>query len=271
MDPINVAVIQMNSTPDKQKNIRDACTFATQAFDEGAHWVVFPEVTNCRGSDRNRCTLDPIPGDSTRPLCAIAKSYKRWIILGVSEKIDHEERAHNTCVVINPQGDIEARYHKLHLFDTDLTNPPIRESAFFKPGQVPVIASIDGIKVGLSICFDVRFPHLYQHYVSQGAHVLVVPSSFTVPSGELHWEVLLRARAIETQCFVIAPNQTGIGACNVPTFGNSMIIDPLGRILARAPQEGTGVTIATLDFSILENIRQKMPLSIHKKQGDWMI
>ena len=267
MLPFSVAIVQMNSTPDKAANMTVASQLISDALQQGARLVVLPEVFNCRGSHAPGFQTETIPGPSTESLMQLARQYTGWIIGGISEKVPGDSRAYNTCVVINPKGEIATRYRKIHLFDTALTVPPIRESALFLSGNTPVIAEIEGIKVGLSICYDLRFPELFQFYMKKGVHAVVVPSSFTIPSGELHWEILLRARAIETQCYVLAPNQTGVGTCGIPTFGNSMIVDPLGRILCRASADEITLLKADLDFDILHHIRSKMPLLDHKRQG----
>ena len=194
-----------------------------------------------------------------------------WILAGSVHEADDEGRVFNTSCLLDRQGELVARYRKIHLFDVELEGqPPIRESDLFSPGGELVTHETDLGRVGLSICYDVRFPELYRGLMSLGAEVLFVPAAFTAVTGEAHWEVLLRARAIENQCFVVAPAQWG--PWGPPEdgrrcYGNSMIVDPWGRVLERAPEEGDGIWVADLDMAELRRVRTVLPALGHRRLG----
>ncbi|MSR88086.1 MAG: carbon-nitrogen hydrolase family protein [Candidatus Margulisbacteria bacterium] len=261
MKTLTVALIQLKTGTDIVQNQAVAHRLIKEAAKAGARFILLPEVFHYRG-DRGRVleNAEVIPGPAVLPLMAFAKECDVWILGGSLCEIGQAtHKVYNTSVLINPQGHVQATYRKMHLFDAIVNGKPIRESDIFLAGDMPVMADVDGISTGLSICYDVRFPELYRHYAALGAKILCVPSSFTTPTGSEHWEVLLRARAIENYCYVLAPNQAGIGACDVPTFGNSMIIDPWGKIVARASEHDEEIVMATLDFNHLENLRARFP------------
>jgi predicted amidohydrolase len=190
----------------------------------------------------------------------LTKRYSGWILAGsICEAIDQSRKVYNTSVLIGPQG-IICIYRKTHCFNAIVNGIEISESKTFETGHSPTLGSVQGIPVGLSICFDLRFSELYLSYRQQGAKILCIPAAFTSPTGEAHWEVLLRARAIESQCFVIAPNQVGKGAYPTPSYGHSMIVDPWGKILAKGDPESEGVWQADLDFTFLDQVRTHFPM-----------
>jgi predicted amidohydrolase len=174
---------------------------------------------------------------------------------------------HNTCVVVNPEGFVTSRYRKIHMFDVEVGDGQrYRESASCAAGDKPVVASVAGAAVGLSICYDLRFPELYRSLVAAGAEVLVVPAAFTLATGKDHWHVLLRARAIESQCYVIAAAQWGVHPKGRRTFGKSCIVDPWGEVIAQA-SEGEGVAVAPLDPAYLQHVRTSLPSLSHRRLG----
>ncbi len=266
MSRLVVAAIQMNSISDKAHNVARAMTLCEAAIAQGAKVVALPEVFNYRAFVIRHDRAEPIPGPSLQPLMQLAKTKSVWIIVGsLAEAATIPEKMHNTSVVISPEGICVAQYRKLHLFDSALPTATIRESRSFIAGTRPVWVDIAGIKTGLSICYDLRFPELYRYYSHMGAQLLSVPASFMAVTGQAHWHVLLRARAIENYCFVIAPNQVGVGAQNSPTFGHSLIIDPWGEVLAEGSPDQEEVLVATLDFDRLNAVRTQLPSLSHRR------
>ena len=264
---LTVAVVQMASGPHKRTNIARATELAGQAADTGAAIIAFPETFDYRGDAAElRDIAEPLPGSMLSPLISVAIQREVWIVAGsVHESAPSGGMPYNTSTLINPQGQIAAVYRKIHLFDIAIGDRSVTESAKYQPGGEIVHADAAGIRVGLTICYDLRFPELYRALADAGSDVVFVPSSFTAPTGEAHWEVLLRARAIENQCFVVAPGQAGVGAGGIPTYGNSMIIDPWGRILARAHTETECVISAVLNFNEMDNVRSSLPALRNRK------
>ncbi len=213
----------------------------TEAAEGGARLVVLPEYLQYRGGDDGfRASARPIPGPYTDAFADVARRNDAWILAGsVAETSDDDARPYNTSTLIAPDGSIAARYRKIHLFDVAVDDGPVdTESARVSPGDEPVCADVDGVRIGLTVCYDLRFPELYRTLALAGAEVLAVPSNFTERTGRDHWEVLLRARAIENGAWVVAPGQVG-GPPGQPAFGRSMIIDPWGTVVAQA-SDGVG-------------------------------
>jgi predicted amidohydrolase len=201
---LKVAAIQMASGPNPSKNSRSAARLTERAVQRGAEFIVLPETFLFRGSVRRIAPLaEHVPGESLRPFMQIAKRNKVWILAGsVSEKKSGSSKSYNTSVLISPSGKVSALYRKMNLFNTSISGVATAESGYTLKGKKPVVAKVAGIKIGLSVCFDLRFPNLYHHYKTMGAAILCIPSSFTRKTGKDHWEILARARAIENQCFV---------------------------------------------------------------------
>jgi predicted amidohydrolase len=262
---LHVSVIQLNSISAKAENLQKAVAMAKTAINNGAEFIALPEMFNLRGAGANTINeSESIPGPSLIPLLDLCANHHVWILAGSIAETSGQEKIYNTSVLLSPLG-IHAVYRKLHLFDAELDIKHIRESDLYAAGKHPILTDVKGIPTGLSICYDLRFPELFQRYFRHGAQMMCVPSSFTTPTGCVHWELLLRARAIETQSYVIAPNQAGIGTGGVPTFGNSMIIDPWGTILARASETKEEIISAVLDFESLATLRKKFPFLQHKR------
>jgi predicted amidohydrolase len=194
----------------------------------------------------------------------LAAHRRVYVLAGsVAESVPGSKKTYNTSCLIDPQGRIQAAYRKMHLFDVDLPGKKIRESDRCLRGKKPVVGRIGGaggMRCGLSICYDLRFPELYREYALLGAQILFVPSNFTRQTGQDHWEPLLRARAIENQCFVLAPGQSGVGSQGVLSHGTSMILDPWGRVLAKAPGSGETILFARLQPTQLTLIRRRLPV-----------
>ena len=231
------------------------------AAGRGAQLVLLPEKWSVlgRGEDLRR-GAEPLDGAPIAWARSIARELSIDLVAGsVAERIDGEPKLRNTCVHVGPDGEIAATYRKIHLFDVEVEGTVYRESDHEEPGEQPVLTqTAGGIPVGLSVCYDVRFPELYRVLALDGARVLTVPAAFTVPTTRDHWEVLLRARAIENQCFVIAANQIGEHVPGLASGGRSMIVDPWGLVLARAPDQETVIT-ADLDFKLQDGIRSRIP------------
>ena len=264
---INVAIAQTESGADKQRNIKRAVELVKQASDEGATVVALPETFDYRGdSALIPSVAEPLPGTALQPLIALAAERGLWILAGsVHETNNTCSMPFNTSVLIDPQGAIVATYRKIHLFNITIGDKSVAESNHYTSGTDIVCVEAAGLKVGLTICYDVRFPELYRCMADLGADLIFIPSSFTAATGEAHWETLVRARAIENQCFVVAPGQAGIGGGGIPTYGNSMIVDPWGRILARARQKGEQIISARLDFAEMAGIRSRLP-ALHNRK-----
>ena len=263
---LNVSVIQLNSQNDINKNIVKAKILINESLKNRPDLICLPEMFHCRGNVLEMlASADTIPGTILSHFMDLAKKHNVFILAGsICEKTTEKRKVYNSSVLINNMGEVQAKYRKIHLFKVNFNDVSIDESITFKPGKKPVSTSIDNFKLGLSICYDLRFPELYRIYNNNGVNILTVPASFTKPTGEAHWETLLRARAIENQAYVIAPNQTGNGAGNVPTYGNSMIIDPWGTVLARASEDKEEIISATLSLEDLSQVREKLPSLQHR-------
>jgi predicted amidohydrolase len=271
MAPMRVAVCQMRSGEDVAVNVATAERLLREAADQGADLAALPELFTYLGRSSGRAAAaEPVPGPTTERLAAIARDRKIWV-LGGSVLEAGEGRLANTSVLLDRRGELVATYRKIHLYDAELPDQrPIRESDTFTPGEELVTHATERARLGLSICYDLRFPELYRGLMALGAEVLFVPSQFQHTTGIAHWEVLLRARAIENQCFVVAPGQWGTygrEGSNRRSYGHSTIVDPWGRVLTEAPEEGDGVWCADLDLAELREIRTRLPALQHRRLG----
>ena len=262
---MKVALVQMYSNEDKRANIHRALRFAAEAVVNKSQFILLPEVFNYRGPASDSSTIDsiaePIPGESLIPFIEFARANRVFILAGsIYEKINGSTKVYNTTVLINDKGEINAKYRKIHLFDAIVGNVPVKESERYVAGDKPVLTDVREFKVGMSICFDLRFPELYLRYSRMGADVLCIPSSFTRVTGAAHWEVLLRARAIENLCYVLAPNQVGVDGDGVQSYGNSMVINPWGEIIARASDAGEEIIFADIKEEEVKSARKRLPL-----------
>ena len=261
------AAVQMASGPDRAANVARAVALVREAVARGARLVVLPEVFSWRGPESAEGAAgEPIPGPTTEAMAAVARDTGVHVCMGsLLEAAPGERRPFNTSCLIDPAGTIRARYRKIHLFDVDLPGRVVvRESAVRAPGTDVVVVATELGVLGLSICYDLRFPELYRRLVGAGAEVLLVPSAFTFPTGAAHWEVLCRARAVENQCWLVAPDQTGTSPHGHADYGESMIVDPWGRVVARAT-EGESVVIAEIDLGYLARVRQELPCLGHAR------
>ena len=261
-----VALVQLDARDDVDANIASAVALAADAAAGGARLVALPEYLQFRGTDDGfRASARPIPGPHTEPFAEVARRYDAWILVGsTAETSPDPGRPYNTSVLIAPDGTLAATYRKIHLFDVDIDRGPVdTESARVTPGDRLVCATVDGIAVGLSICYDLRFPELYRALALAGASILTVPSAFTERTGRDHWEVLVRARAIENGAFVLAPAQIG-GPAGQTAFGRSMIVDPWGTVIAQAPDAVT-IVRADLDLDRVAAVRRGIPALANRR------
>ncbi|HTT42252.1 MAG TPA: carbon-nitrogen hydrolase family protein [Steroidobacteraceae bacterium] len=266
---MKAAAIQMTSGPDVAANLAQAGTLLEEAAAAGARLAALPENFSFMGlkdADKRAVAEADGAGAAQDFLAATAARLRLWIVGGtVPLKAGADGRVAAASLVYDPAGHRVARYDKIHLFDVDIPGRPesYRESAHVAPGAGAVLVDTPFGRLGLSVCYDVRFPELYRHLSARGAQLLLVPSAFTGPTGRAHWEALLRARAIENLCYVIAPAQSGFHPSGRETYGDSMIVDFWGRILQRVPR-GTGCAIAELDLQMQASVRGSFPALLHR-------
>ena len=258
----------MTSTEDVEQNLGRAGAWIARAAELGAELVALPEnfaYMREEGGGRSPVAEGP-EGPIVGFLRDQAKRHGVLLAGGTfpEEIPDDPERVYNTAVLCAPDGELLASYRKIHLFDVALPGATLTESKGVAPGDTPVVADTPAGRIGLSVCYDLRFPELYRELSRQGAEILLVPSAFTVPTGSDHWEVLLRARAIENQAFVIAAGQHGVHSRKRRSYGRSLIVDPWGVVLATAA-DGEGLALANLDFEALRQVRERLPALEHRR------
>jgi deaminated glutathione amidase len=261
------AAVQMLASDDKAANLKEAKHGVRHAAAQGARVVALPEVFIWRGSKKiEREAAEPIPGPSSAAMAQLARDLGIYLLAGsILEEIPGSEKAYNTSLLFDPAGKVVASYRKIHLFDVELANGvSLRESDTRAHGETTAVIQTDLCSMGLSVCYDLRFPELYRGLASQGAELIFVPSAFTAYTGEAHWETLLRARAIENQAYIIAPDQFGKSAKSFETHGHSMIVDPWGKVIAELP-DGPGVITAEIDLEYLANVRAELPALQHRR------
>jgi predicted amidohydrolase len=268
---MRAAVVQLNSQDVVPENLARVRHWVAQAAAGGAQLIALPENFAFMGEEAQKRELaervdGAFPGPILGTLAESAAKHGVWIMGGgMPEKSDDPARPYNTAVLVDPKGTIAATYRKVHLFDVSLPDgTSIRESAATSAGSEPVTAEVQGVRLGLSVCYDVRFPELYRRLVDQGARVVTVPAAFTLTTGKDHWHALLRARAIENQVFVLAPGQHGKHPRGRQTYGKSIIVDPWGEVIAQC-SEGEGFAAATLDFDYQDTVRAGLPSLLHRK------
>lgn len=261
------AVVQLTTTKDPERSLGEAETLVEKAAKLGATLVALPENVSFMGTEEEKLRLaEPLEGPTFRRIGALAAQHKIWLLGGtMPEKSARSDRAYNTSTLWTPEGKLAASYRKIHLFDIALGEGAThQESASVAPGERPVVAETPLGNIGMSVCYDLRFPLLYRAMVHRGAQIFTIPAAFTVPTGRDHWEVLIRARAIENQCFVLAPGQFGANTDTRRTFGRSMIVDPWGTVLAVAPDQ-PGVAVAEIDLERQKTLRANLPCLAHER------
>jgi deaminated glutathione amidase len=265
---VRAAAVQLNSNGDKDRNLATAERLVRAAAADGAEFVALPEKWNLLGGGEELVAgAEPLDGPSLGAARGWARDLGIHLLAGsISERGGEGEKASNTSVLIDPQGEDVAVYRKIHMFDVDAGGVSYRESEFERPGAEPVVAQAGELTAGLTVCYDLRFPELFRILALRGARLIAVPSAFTLATGRDHWEVLLRARAIENQLFVLAPNQVGEAPPHYSSFGRSLIVDPWGVVLATAPDEECFVA-AELNFAALERVREQLPSLANRQPG----
>lgn len=267
------SVVQLTTTTDPEASTEGALTLVDEAARRGAKLVVLPENVSFMGTEAEKLRLaEPLEGPTFQRFAAKAKEHGLFLLAGsMPERGQGPDKAYNTSVLYGPEGQRLAVYRKIHLFDVTLgAGATHQESASVAPGESATLATLPFAKLGLTICYDLRFPDLYRTLVRAGAELLAVPAAFTVPTGRDHWEILLRARAIESQCFVLAAGQVGQNTETRATYGRSMIIDPWGTVLATCPDR-PGVAVAEIDLDHLRSLRKKLPCLEHERMGSYRI
>lgn len=270
MPRLLAAAIQLTASSDKSRNLDVAQRLVEEAAARGASLVALPELFNCLGEPEDIVAeAEEIPGPTSVRMSELAARLEVTLLAGsLAESRPGHQRVSNTSLLFGPDGRQLACYRKLHLFDIDLPgHVTFQESAFVEPGREIVVTSTPAGRLGQATCYDLRFPELFRRLVEEGATTILVPSAFTRATGRDHWEVLLRARAIENQVFLVAANQFGNHAPGISTYGRSMIIDPWGTVLATA-SDGEGIILAELDTDRLEEVRSRLPALSHRRDLD---
>lgn len=264
-----VAAVQMTSTDDVAANVETAIKLCVGAIREGAQLVVLPEAFAFLGPENGKHAISEyVPGNGPilRRFVDLARESRTELVLGgFWERIADSSKVHNTCVHINAGGEVAAVYRKIHLFDVDLPDgTSVRESDSVIAGTGTVTTETRFGRLGLSVCYDVRFPELYRNLVEQGAIAMAIPAAFTLITGKDHWHVLLRARAIESQSYVIAAAQTGRHFERRVSYGHALVCDPWGTVLAECG-EGEGYAIANVDPEVVDRVRRQLPSLTHRR------
>jgi deaminated glutathione amidase len=269
---MKISLIQMNSRHDKAANIAAAGELIERAVgEERPDWVALPECFDFLGGKRadKFAAAEILPdGPAYGAMQALAKKHKIFVHAGsLLERVEGEERIYNTTVVFDRAGREVARYRKIHMFDiTAPDGTQYRESNAFKPGNAIATYDCEGVKIGCAICYDLRFPYLFQALAEEGAEMIALPSNFTLQTGKDHWDVLCRARAIETETYFCAPAQTGnhvVGNETRQSYGHSLVVDPWGHVTAKA-SDGVGIVSARIDANIVKKVRAQIPVAQHK-------
>ena len=261
------AVVQLQVRDDKQANLRTAERLVDEAADAGAQLIALPEMFNLYGRfEPIVAGAEAVPGPTSQRLAEWAVRNEVFLVGGsFAQREEQTGRALNTSLFISPTGELVGRYSKIHLFDIDLPGRvSSMESNWITPGSEVAVNDSSLGKIGQAICYDLRFPELFRKLSARGAEVIVVPSAFTHTTGRDHWEVLVRARAIENQCYVLAPNQCGEPATGMKTYGHSMIVDAWGQVLAQLGEE-EGFVCADIDLDQLANVRAQLPALAHRR------
>jgi deaminated glutathione amidase len=261
-DRLRVACVQLNASESKADNIERAGRLVARAASTGADLVVLPEKWNGIGPpDFLRANAETLEdGETVEAMSSWARDHKVTLVGGsIAERREGREKLSNTCVVFDSEGEITAVYRKIHMFDVEVGGHVYRESETEEAGdETAPITDVEGWKLGLTVCYDLRFPELYRILAVEGAEVITVPAAFTLFTGKDHWELLLRARAVENQCYVVAADQWGTHGDGKASFGRSTIVDPWGIVLAQAPDEDVVIT-AELDRARMEQVRRALP------------
>lgn len=269
---LKAALIQLTCTPDIEANIQKLTTMIRAAAEQGADFILTPECSDMMTSNADKLAraYSEANHPTLKALTTLAVDLDIWLQIG-SLAIKDDTKLRNRSYMVSNAGAIAATYDKIHLFDSiPGDGHTYKESDIYNAGNKAVIAPVPHAKIGMTICYDLRFATLYRHLAKSGAHIITVPAAFTVPTGQAHWETLLRARAIETGCYIIAANQTGQHRKALHTYGHSMIIDPWGKIIAELKGE-EGILTANLDLTAVEKTRTELPTLQHDRDFDGLL
>ncbi len=268
---MRAAAVQLNSGADKAANIAAAGRLIREAAGAGAELVVLPEKFNLIGPPEVlRAGAEPLDGPTGGWARDLSRELSIWLVAGsFAELVEEDSLLRNTSVLTGPDGQIESVYRKIHMFDVDIAGKAYRESETESAGDEIVLGEADGLSLGMSICYDLRFPELYRILAVRGAQAFALPAAFTVPTGKAHWDILVRARAIENQAFVIAAGQVGFHPGGYESFGHSMIVDPWGRVLTQV-ESGDGVALADIDLAQEQRIRAELPSLANRKPRSYL-
>ena len=264
---MRAAAVQLNSTADRERNLASAEALVRAAAADGATLVALPERFDVRGTPEDyEREAEPLDGPTARWASALAEQLQIDLVAGsITERREGHDKLSNTSLHIGPEGEVKAVYRKVHLFDVTVGETDYRESDSDEPGdEIVTTEAADGTRLGLSVCYDVRFPELYRILALESAEVVTVPAAFTLYTGKDHWELLLRARAVENQCYVVAANQWGTHADGKAAYGRSLVVDPWGTLLAQAPDEDCVVS-AELDRARMRRIRETLPSLLNRR------
>ncbi len=272
MESFLAAAIQIDSQSDKSLNLSKAGDCIDEAAARGASLIGMPEMVNYIGDEEGELeNAEHLDGETISLFSRKAKEHQIWLHCGsIFEKIENSDKLFNTSVLLSPAGEIVARYRKIHLFDVDVKDgPSFMESKTKKSGSDVVVAQTELCNIGLSICYDMRFPELYRIMMLKKAQIVFVPAEYTLATGKDHWEPVLRTRAIENQIYIIAPAQIGIKP-GFPTYGRSLIIDPWGNVIAKS-SDREGIIMAEIDLNYLESVRKQVPCLSNRRPDlyDW--
>lgn len=262
----HAAAIQLCATSDKEANFAKAAALVRAAAAQGAALVALPELCFWRGPRTAEAeAAEPVPGPMTERLARLASDLAIHLVAGsILERVPGQPKVFNTSLVFDPSGALIGRYRKVHLFDVDIPDHvTVRESDTRQRGDAVTVVRTALAPIGLSICYDLRFPELFRRLTAAGAQLVCLPSAFTFPTGAAHWEVLLRARAIENQVYVVAPNQVGRSPSGVIDYGHSLIVDPWGTVVAQATN-GESAIVAPIDLDYLARVRRELPCLDHR-------
>jgi deaminated glutathione amidase len=265
---VRAAAVQLNSTEDKDRNLATADRLTRAAASDGANVIVLPEKFNLLGTPEHyREGAETLDGPTIRWARETAAELRVDLIAGsIVELREGREKLSNTSVHIGPDGELKATYRKIHMFDVEVGGQVYRESDSEEPGEEIVVTDLGDVPLGMTVCYDLRFPELYRILAVRGARVISIPAAFTKVTGQAHWELLVRARAIENQAFVVAADQIGTHPEDKESFGGSTIVDPWGEVLVRAPDEETFIA-ADLDFQRQDEVREKLPSLANRVPG----
>jgi predicted amidohydrolase len=273
MRSFKASAVQMSAGPDKEANLAAAAELVTAAAASGARLVALPEVFAWRGpQDREPEVAEPLAGRIGTFAADLARRLNIWLVAGsileAEDPAAEANRCYNTTALFSPQGTLAASYRKIHLFDVDVEGSiQVRESKTRLAGDNPCCIDTELGRIGIAICYDLRFPELFRGLATAGAELVVLPSAFTAPTGRAHWHTLVRARAIENQCYFIAPNQFGASAMGFENYGHSLIVDPWGDVMADAGPGGPRVVTAELSAALLSRVRSELPALSHRRLG----